>query len=373
MDSLDLFFKRYSYKFPKGYPDMNNDQDILLLKSLLENLDLPKYDIILINEAASDIKNELLDAGFAEEDILIKSGKQIRLLAKGNERKSTIDKLVSDLNYTYDPNFRGSSLGAVIADDGTAIIVKPKERQGGASAGLENEQVLVDTINQYAAEGPISVTFKGENKTLNYDNVASAKGVGTDTAGGKKADVQLLNESGGVIANISLKKANAEMWESADRRYKDLMLKLSKKLLNSPFPNVALRETDKKDIYRLYNPETETDLGGLVITNLPNNENESIVFGTDEPKVQVIKHTFQPSDFSFDNGVLTINAGTILTSLDDIEGTEYEPILVIRHDVTRTATKGLRPIVYNKNFAYKGDEIKGSLVCLLYTSPSPRD
>jgi len=38
MDVLDLFFKKYSYKFPKGYPDMNNEQDVLLLESLLENL-----------------------------------------------------------------------------------------------------------------------------------------------------------------------------------------------------------------------------------------------------------------------------------------------------------------------------------------------
>ena len=38
MDSLDLFFKKYSYKFPKGYPDMNNEQDINVLADLLENV-----------------------------------------------------------------------------------------------------------------------------------------------------------------------------------------------------------------------------------------------------------------------------------------------------------------------------------------------
>jgi hypothetical protein len=38
MDSLDLFFKKYSYKFPKGYPDMNNKQDVLLLESILNRL-----------------------------------------------------------------------------------------------------------------------------------------------------------------------------------------------------------------------------------------------------------------------------------------------------------------------------------------------
>jgi hypothetical protein len=38
MDILDKFFKKYSYKFPKGYPDMNNEQDVLLLESILSEL-----------------------------------------------------------------------------------------------------------------------------------------------------------------------------------------------------------------------------------------------------------------------------------------------------------------------------------------------
>jgi hypothetical protein len=38
MDVLDKFFKKYSYKFDKGYPDMNNEQDVLLLESILKEL-----------------------------------------------------------------------------------------------------------------------------------------------------------------------------------------------------------------------------------------------------------------------------------------------------------------------------------------------
>jgi len=36
MDALDLFFKKYSYKFPKESPDLNDKQDIVLLANLLE-------------------------------------------------------------------------------------------------------------------------------------------------------------------------------------------------------------------------------------------------------------------------------------------------------------------------------------------------
>ena len=38
MNVFDKFFTKYGYKFPKGYPDMNNEQDILLLESILEEI-----------------------------------------------------------------------------------------------------------------------------------------------------------------------------------------------------------------------------------------------------------------------------------------------------------------------------------------------
>ena len=48
MDILEKFLHSISYKFPKGYPDLNNDQDIFLLESLLKNK--LGEEIELINE-----------------------------------------------------------------------------------------------------------------------------------------------------------------------------------------------------------------------------------------------------------------------------------------------------------------------------------
>ena len=53
MEVLDKFLKLYSYKFDKGYPDMNNEQDILLLESLLHELEInlgEEADLENINE-----------------------------------------------------------------------------------------------------------------------------------------------------------------------------------------------------------------------------------------------------------------------------------------------------------------------------------
>jgi hypothetical protein len=38
MDALDLFFKKFSYKFEKGYPDMDNQKDVLLLEIYFKEL-----------------------------------------------------------------------------------------------------------------------------------------------------------------------------------------------------------------------------------------------------------------------------------------------------------------------------------------------
>jgi hypothetical protein len=38
MDIFDKFFRKFAYKFDKGYPDMNNTQDVLLLESILKEL-----------------------------------------------------------------------------------------------------------------------------------------------------------------------------------------------------------------------------------------------------------------------------------------------------------------------------------------------
>jgi hypothetical protein len=315
-----------------------------------------------------DTIKDLKKLGYKDEDIVPISKNKIKLLVPAKERKNVIDTLVSKLKYTWDRDLKGSSIGGVIGKDGTIIIPKPAEKQGGGSAGLGNESFLANKINQTVEEvGPITVVFKSKGKTIKYNKVDAAEEAGRDTAGGKKSDIRLLS-NGKVIGNLSLKQENASMWESADKRYKDLMIKLVNRLINKPYANLGLAQSDKKDIYRLYNPKTDEEYGGIIITGLDKSDINSIVFGTDTPKTVVVKETFDESDFSLSGNVLTVTVHDLLTDIKDIEGSKYEPILVIRHDSTRTATYGLRPIVYNKDFAYKGgNELKGNKIELPFS------
>lgn len=324
-----------------------------------EELAEGKLGIKLIKE---DIVKDLKKLGYKDEDIVPLTKNKIKLLVPGKQRRSEFDKLVK-AGYKRVP-VKGTSMGGVETKDGTIIIPKPKEKQGGGSAGLGNESFLVNKINSTIDEldSTITVIFKSKGKTVKYNKVNKAEEAGRETSGNRKSDVRIYSGDK-VIGNLSLKQENASMWESADKRYKELMQKLVIKLKSKSYKNLGLAKTDREGIYRLYNPLTKTEYGGIIITGLDKTELNSIVFGSDVPKTVVVKETFDESDFSLNGTTLTVTVNDLLTDVKDIEGTKYEPILVIRHDVTRTATGGLRPVVYNKDFAYDEEGVlKGNKI-----------
>ncbi len=49
MDAFDKFFKQFSYKFPKGYPDMGDPNDVLLLEQMIKTL-VPDFSFNYIKQ-----------------------------------------------------------------------------------------------------------------------------------------------------------------------------------------------------------------------------------------------------------------------------------------------------------------------------------
>jgi hypothetical protein len=45
MDVFDKFFRKFAYKFDKGYPDMKNEKDVLLLETLVSEFLGEKFKI----------------------------------------------------------------------------------------------------------------------------------------------------------------------------------------------------------------------------------------------------------------------------------------------------------------------------------------
>jgi hypothetical protein len=56
MNIFDKFFVKFGYKFPKGYPDMNNEQDVLLLENILGEMLDEAFSVFPTTE--DEISNE---------------------------------------------------------------------------------------------------------------------------------------------------------------------------------------------------------------------------------------------------------------------------------------------------------------------------
>ncbi len=368
MDNITKYLNKIAYKFPKGYPDMNNDQDILLLESLISEVMGEKFSFILETTDAEEGINILkYEFGLEDKDFVKVSNKRYKILVPQSERFEYIQKMDKLKDFNFDPNSKGSSVGAIKFKDST-FLLKPSNLQGRSSAGTENEDILENELKKYLEDGPKDVLFIGSNKEYLAKGVTEVMGVGYDVAGGKKADIVL---KGDTQYPISIKKDNAGFWESSDSRYKDIVSNLTKKIKSGHFsPTLTFRPFKdklgniKKSIYVMYNEEEDKKVTGVVVTELPSKDEESIIFGSDN--AVVIYKSFTPNDFSLEGDIIRVKVSKIIEDLNDVKEFNIEPILNIRHDSTRAATGGLRATVQPENKVYKGGKVSGDKIELKY-------
>jgi hypothetical protein len=106
MDPFDIFLKKFTYKFPKGYPDMNNEQDILLLENLLQGLGIDfKFDSLIYEVSDSQVTKNTRKA----IDYIIKNtnnGFKTQSDPKrlGNPNKTSSDDFKVIINQLFKPD-----------------------------------------------------------------------------------------------------------------------------------------------------------------------------------------------------------------------------------------------------------------------------
>jgi hypothetical protein len=376
MDVIEQFLHSISYKFPKGYPDMSNPGDVLILEGELSkmgiDLDEAKGPFEKLSPKAQEVALSISQQlNIPKENILSDSSNRIIILT--SESRPSITRKLVDMGFEIDPNIKGSSQGGVRSPEGVEVILKPLAGQGAQSAGKVNESSFNDLINNSVSEngGPITVILKSSSKNIKISNVSKAEdasAVGaTEFA---KADTQFIDPSGRVVANISLKKRNAIRWESSKSRpvggvdiFKSFINNVG--ILDSDdevgkFENVVLYPLERKGKYKLYNPTTNQVLSKVIITNTPEDVLGQVIFGKDEPKTIVVKETFENgySDYTFKNGVLTLNCYLIYTDVDDVKGTFDEPVFAFSNHIGQAY--GIEFRSFSKGLLYDGDSLKGS-------------
>ncbi len=141
MKVLDKFFKKYSYKFDKGYPDMNNEQDILLLETIFKK----EFNIILeIGKTQKHIiaKDKIVNSPEGKKAGLVPMAKTA-IYRIGNRNKISSDEFIEVIKSVY-PETEVEVLAKGVGDNksGTFNMFKFTTEEGDVSfylAGGGNE------------------------------------------------------------------------------------------------------------------------------------------------------------------------------------------------------------------------------------------
>lgn len=234
-----------------------------------------------------------------------------------------IQKAIKGSTYNKTPT-SASSVGFVKVGQFT-IFAKPASKQGKASAGVDNEQMLVDYINSAAKTGPVNVFFMNGNKTFEVFGCVEAISAGTDTAGRKKSDVNLIDYKNRVYP-ISIKKDDAEYWESADSYFGAE----AKKIID-----MAVKEGKTKLVPQTNYFTIEPNIAVEATTS----EKKDVVFGSDiQPNGCIITKTFSRSSFDMKDDTVVVDVSSIITDMRDVKG-EKDVYFLIRNDKTRKSIK----------------------------------
>jgi len=212
MDALDLFFKKFSYKFPKGYPDMNNEQDILLLEKLISktldknfSFDILKEELFIF-EATDRDKNFSFD--ILKEELFI-------FEATDREISSNTKKAVADIIQNADSSFgfKGQSDANRL---GNPNKIDPEKVQQvfKDTIGVEGEITIYNPrsgpnnsgkFDMYEFEsekyGPVRIILSGGgNAGEKYEKefVAKAEASAGDSMENLPADLQTLYKALGI-------------------------------------------------------------------------------------------------------------------------------------------------------------------------------
>jgi len=148
MDVLDIFFKKFSYKFDKGYPELKEEKDILLLQSLFESLDLKlnlqelvKLEYSVLTDEAKKIAQELITLlGITQDQI--KPASKNKIVIYDDNRDVLTDRIEDSGKYGKRRHPRNGNFK--VGD--TFIILKPGAK-GGEYYELKPQQlgITLDT------------------------------------------------------------------------------------------------------------------------------------------------------------------------------------------------------------------------------------
>jgi hypothetical protein len=380
MDIFDKFFKKFAYKFDKGYPDMNNSQDVLLLESLFEKLGV---EIPLNEEVPNRLKTvqavqKIVDQVGDKYNLFAMKSKPNRIGSIGKQPESVFvqafkDTFGEDIDIKVFPPRQGSNPSGTFnmyqfdtKEFGQVNILVSRSEPGGA--GKSNEAVFIDTLNKLIEEagGTATIKITSPEYTEVSNNVTHVRDSSKAGASkGDKSDAQFLSgqpgsDTGKVVANISLKQDGGFRWASVASNFPDFIKTFQTKAIAGEIPGLELRPNPEvPGRYLMYGSETGERLGKIVIPDFIEGDEQAntFIFGPEEPKVIIVGRTWKESDFSLNGDTITVQASHIYKTLEDVVDAGIAPVFTIAQHQNKPI--GLDYRIYPANMAKIGPKASG--------------
>lgn len=199
MDILEKFLNHYSYKFEKGYPDLNNENDVILIEQLLSNLtgnlieldevklspsqlEKPYYQSSEFYGKYNDRGERFLDKILTGEPFILNDGTEI--IIDKNKSEKAID-LLKNKNYK---DLGGVNKLFYDSEGNTYSLSSFKKTQefgssrgkGGGSENTrvqESSQCVINAIAFNIIKSPISpadITEENLTKGFSFCNIGAS-------------------------------------------------------------------------------------------------------------------------------------------------------------------------------------------------------
>lgn len=345
MNIVDKVIQEWSWRCKKGYPDLDSKEDLTILKEVF-SVDLfeAKKPFEHLSQQAQSVADQLIKTlGIPKDEI--KADTRNRIVILTDRSRSDIFSKLEGLGFERDTTMTGSSAGGYRTDDGVEIIHKPLSLNLRGGAGIKNEVIFVDLINEaLEQETPLTVKITpSEGKTLIYSNVTEVNHIGKiGESKGWKGDVALKTEKG--QEHISIKKDGPYRWESVMTRYPEIYRTFMEKAINGQIPNLELvQDQENPRLLKMIDPVTSKPYGRIFITDHPDVSSketvEAMAFGNDN--ADVVQKTFTEGDFKLDRNILHIKSTRNITSYEELEEEDL-PILEFERNASKaTKTEGI--------------------------------
>jgi hypothetical protein len=202
MDQFDKFLNDNAWRFSKGYPDMNNAQDVFLIESLIQGLGVDfRFDQLIFEATDSEIKNNSEKA----IDVVIKN------TSKGFKKQSDRQRLGNPEKVS--PEEVQQIFKELFKIEGDITIHGP--RSGPNPSGKFD-------MYEFETEefGPVRIVLSGganAGEKYEQDFVNKAKATAGDSNEFLPADLKTLYDALG-IDNSKLKESDIEFAGTADTK-----------------------------------------------------------------------------------------------------------------------------------------------------------